>query len=107
MPSSAERAAARRASRSLRSEAGRSGGDPALDPIVLPGEDPLTMLDRAAAAQWLAERGLTKMTGDWLRQNHRSGPPYVLIGRTPYYRLGELRAWLAALPVAGGSSRAA
>ena len=44
---------------------------------------------------------------DWLRQNRRDGPPYVLVGRTPYYRLGELRAWLAALPVAGGSSRAA
>ena len=64
------------------------------------------MLSRKEAADWLKARGL-KVSADYLRQTASKGPQYVTLGRTPYYRVGDLRAWLRSLPVAGGVSRAA
>lgn len=85
MPTSAERAEARR-------RAAQAQG-PAPAPA---NDDDLTSLTREKAAAWFAERGIDHMTADRLRQDasRRQGPRYYTIGRVPYYRLTDLRAWL-------------
>lgn len=85
MPTSAERAAARREQKA----------EPAPPPAAGNDSD-LTSLSRDEAAAWFAQLGFKVMTAERLRQDaaKKKGPPFFTIGRVPYYRRVDLEAWL-------------
>lgn len=54
-------------------------------------------LNRADAAAWLRDRGITHVTSGHLADlaNSGRGPPYSRMGRYTYYAQTDLEAWLA------------
>lgn len=54
-------------------------------------------LDRPAAAAYCRDKGLSHVTGDYLRKlaGSRRGPLHHRMGRYVYYRRADLDAWMA------------